>query len=119
MRKIWTILLVFALNFCFMAGCQNKGYIPDGKYAETLGSNVFMRHEGDSRIEFYWEIDGDKAEYYASAALVYKCNVLEKDGKIYFEGYTWKNMFSSVESGAVFEYEVLYDETTQSITVLW
>ena len=118
MRKIFALFMT-VISLCWLAGCKNKGPIPDGKYAETPGSNVFILHEDGSRIEFYFAIDGDKARYYVSAALTYKCNVVEENGKIYFEGYTWKNPFSSVVSGKEFTYEVLYDEAAKSITVLW
>jgi hypothetical protein len=118
MKKVWALFLAL-MSFCCFVGCKNKGWIPDGKYAETPGSNVFTLHEADSRIEFYWEIDGVKAKYYVSAALMYKCNVVEKDGKIYFEGYTWKSPFSSHVSGREFTWEVVYDEAAKSITVLW
>lgn len=118
MRKTGAIGLALAVSCCYLFGCGKTGPIPNGKYAETPGLNVFTLYEGEKRIEFYWEIKGDQARYYVSAALTYKCNIVEENNSIYFEGYTWKSAFSSVEQGAEFKYEVLYDENARSITVL-
>ncbi len=115
MKKFLAMLL--AAFSCLLFSCAKQGPIPNGKYAEQL-TNVYPLHEGNNRIEYYWEVDGDKARYYASAALTYKCNIIEENGVIYFEGYTWKSVFSSVEQGRAFKYEVRYDEENKSITIV-
>ncbi len=112
-RAVTTILCAFLCLFC---ACGKEGYIPDGKYADRL-TDTYVLYEGEDLIEFYWEIEGNKAEYYASRALTYKCNIVEENEVLYFEGYTWKSLFSSKEQGAVFKYRIVYDEENKSITL--
>ena len=117
MRKFLTIILsalCLLCSFCFTA-CQ-KGPIPNGKYADTPSGNVSYYTEDDS-VEFYWEIKGDTAKHYTSRALDFKAKIVEKDGYIYFEGYKWKSLFSSIEMGSEDRYIVEYNETENSITV--
>ena len=44
-------------------------------------------------------------------------NYVEKDGKIYFEGYMWKDFLSSKKRGHETVYEVVYDAEAQTITL--
>lgn len=43
---------------------------------------------------------------------------MKRDGKIYFEGYKWKNLFSSVEKGVEVVCEVIYNETKMSMILV-
>lgn len=117
MKKFLTIVLsalCLLCSFCFTA-CQ-KGPIPNGKYADTPSGNVSYYTEDDG-VEFYWEIKGDTAKHYTSRSLDFKAKIVEKDGYIYFEGYKWKSLFSSIEIGSEDRYLVEYNETENSITV--
>ena len=118
MKKLLSILLAMVCvlcSFCFV-GCVNKGPIPNGKYADMADGCTSCYTETDG-VEFYWEIKGNTAKHYVSGGLEYKAKIVEKDGQIYFEGYTWKYFFSSVECGREDRYIVEYNETENSITV--
>jgi len=39
----------------------------------------------------------------------------ERDNKIYFEGYKWKDLFSTVQSGTETIYEVIYNNSETKI----
>lgn len=107
------ITILFA---CFMLGCYQPGPIPDGKYG-GLGpdKNIFQK---DYDSEVYWLVEGNKGSYYLSGILKYKCNIMEENEKIYFEGYEWTEIIGCSNAGKIFKYEVLYDETSKSITIL-
>ena len=109
-------LCAAVLVACFMFGCYQPGPIPDGYYLETPGSNCFIYQEDHS--EYYWEVKGNKAKYYASNSLMFKCNIIEENDKIYFEGYEWLEIIGCMRLGEVFKYEVQYDEETKSITLI-
>ena len=108
-------MTVFCLYFLF--GCANAGAIPNGKYAMTAGEGTCVLTESNS-VEFYWEIEGNKGKYYESRALAAKFNIVEENGKIYFESYQWFDILLWKEVGRTFKYEVLYDKATSSITIL-
>ena len=109
-------MTVFCLYFLF--GCANAGAIPNGKYAMTAGEGTFVLTESNS-VEFYWEIEGNKGKYYESRALAAKFNIVEENGKIYFESYQWFEIVLWREIGRTFKYEVVYDKATSTITILW
>ena len=54
---------------------------------------------------------------WVSGSCDYKAKIVEKDGKVYFEGYTWKSFLSSKKRGHETVYVVVYDEEAQTITL--
>ena len=120
-KLIRTIILAFGLvNFCLIGvGCSTKGPIPNGNYyCNSEIDNVFYYTEKSIRNTYGWEIDGTDAELWTSSSIIYKAKIVEKKGRIYFEGYKWKDLFSSVERGNEIVYEVIYDEVKNTITLI-
>ena len=117
-KKLIILLLVSILCVCFFFGCTHLGPIPNGYYCwSSAGENIYEFTESDIRQTHGWEIKGDIAQRWTSSSIDYKAKIVEKDGKIYFEGYKWKRPFSAVESGSEVVYEGVYDETNMSITL--
>ena len=116
MKKLLSIMLavmcVFC-SFCFV-GCQKTGPIPNGKYAMKLGTD-YSYYSEEKHLDNYWEIKGDTATEYVSSAASYKAKIVEKDGVIYFEGYKWKDFFTSIELGSENDYTVEYNAERKSI----
>ncbi len=122
MRKITiavTLFLALITCFCGLFGCAKTGPIPNGYYCwSSAGEYIYEFTESDIRESFGWEIKGDLAQRWTSSSVDYKAKIVEKDGKIYFEGYKWKKLFLTVESGRETIYEVVYNETEKSITLI-
>ena len=53
-----------------------------------------------------------------SVEVLPQAKIVKRDGKIYFEGYKWKNLFSSVEKGVEVVCEVIYNETKMSMILV-
>ena len=94
MRKITiavTLFLALIMCFCGLFGCAKTGPIPNGYYCwSSAGENIYEFTESDIREFFGWEIKGDLAQRWTSGSVDYKAKIVERDGKIYFEGYKWK-----------------------------
>ena len=121
MKKLWTAVLAVLLMLCMslgFVGCENKGPIPNGGYTiVSVERMCFAFTEKSVRDPYGWEIEGNKATCWVSGSTDYKANIVEKDGKIYFEGYKWKSFLSSRQEGHETVYEVVYDETEKTITL--
>ena len=123
MKKWFSKLLCFVmllLTVFVFAGCKEATKtepIPNGYYGWTNEKGVYGFTETDIRDFVGWDIEGDEAEYWVSSQINYKAKIVEKDGKIFFEGYKWKNLFSSVISGMETICEVTYNKTTKSFNV--
>lgn len=129
MKKFWITIFstIFAivLTLCMsvsLVGCKKTGPIPDGNYFwRNQNFDVFIFTENSIRTSYGWVIDGDTAEEWVSSYCNYKAKIVEKDGKLYFEGYTWKEprlgSCDTIEFGNDTKYEAVYDETTKSITL--
>ncbi|MBQ8295998.1 MAG: hypothetical protein IJX87_06160 [Clostridia bacterium] len=103
MRKLAKVLALFFASvvcFCCFCGCEKTGPIPDGKYdyigavidkTDIYGDKIskYIYTEGKLKTDNYWEIKGDEAWGYCSNSLTYKGKIVERDGKIYVEGYKW------------------------------
>ena len=120
-KKLLTIGLAVLLMLCMsvsLVGCKKAGPIPNGYYSiKNQNESVYLFTEKDIRDRYCWVIDGDIAEEWVSGSCCYKAKIVEKDGKIYFEGYTWKSFLSSKKWGHETVYEVVYDEDAQTITL--
>ena len=122
MKKLWAVVFSVLLMLCMglgLVGCDEKnGPIPNGNYTVVSTETMcFGFTEKSARDPYGWEIEGKKATCWVSGYTDYKANIVEKDGKIYFEGYKWKGFLSSREEGRETVYEVVYDEETQTITL--
>ena len=121
MKKFWAMICAGLFALCIslgFVGCKNKGPIPDGNYAVvSLETMCFEYTEKSVRDPYGFEIEGDTAKCWVSGITDYKAKIVEKDGKIYFEGYKWKELFSSYEHGRETVYEVVYDEDAKTITL--
>ncbi len=109
------------------SGCKEEmGPIPDGYY---IGHGEYSYCEKNHFSHFFFikkvhsdnhlDIDGYKAEEYVSGSLYYKANIVEKDGKIYFECYKWKDIFGDwrgIETVFEIEYNA-ENKTIKRITV--
>ena len=140
--KLMAISLVSILCMTFVvsilsgsadASTTKTGPIPNGIYIynhnESSASDktaVFdFIMEGsvleEDLIDFSgYEIKGSKAYKWVSGSTIYKANIVEKDGKIYFKGYKWVDMAnviscSSDKQGTEWIYEVEFNETEKRI----
>ncbi len=118
MKRLKSLFITAVFCLYFLFGCANTGPIPSGKYAMTAGDGRFVLTESNS-VEFYLKIEGDKGKYYESRALAAKFNIVEENGKIYFESYQWFDILLWKEIGRTFKYEVTYDKATNTITILY
>ena len=126
-KKLLTISLSVLLMLCMsvsLVGCKKTGLIPNGYYSiKNQNEDVYVFTENDMRDSYCWVIDGDIAEEWVSSSCNYKAKIVEKDGKIYFEGYKWKDLFDILfrggkEQGNTHLYQVVYNEREQSINLL-
>lgn len=86
-----------------------------------MNSNFF--YEGDAKDSFCWEIKGDTAQQWTSGLVNYKARIVEKDGKIYFEGYKWRTLLDILfrggkEQGFTYDYIVEYNMEENSIALI-
>ena len=92
-------------------GCSESGVIQNGYYClkGAVTDGYFVLYEGDSdpRTSFCWEIKGNKARQWTSGYVSFKADIVEREDKIYFEGYAAGN--------SQIIYEVTYDESTESM----
>ena len=126
MKKILAVILsalTFVLSI-FFVGCGKVSYIPEGYYGWTNAENIYEFTENDIRKSYGWVVDGDIAEEWVSGSCCYKAKIVEKDGKLYFEGYEWFDFLYSLTScspkyeGNTNVYEVTYNEIGKSITLI-
>ncbi len=132
MKKFFSICFSVLLMFCMsisLFGCKRVGPIPNGYYGvahsipeNPLPDNYFMLVECDIRDSYGWVVEGDKAEKWVSGLCEYKAKIVEKDGKIYFEGYKWRDFFDVIFNykemqGYESDYAVIYNETEKSIAL--
>ncbi|MBR2646809.1 MAG: hypothetical protein IKD47_04555 [Clostridia bacterium] len=132
MKKRFIIILTVFLMLCMsisLVGCKKTGPIPNGCYAvaqsipeNPLPANSFVFTESDIRDSFGWVIKGDTAEEWVSSLCNYKAKIVEKEGEIYFEGYTWSDPLDvlfgdSKKRGNTDVYQVVYNESTRSISL--
>ena len=130
MKKFFTVFLSAILSFCPLfafVGCKEEvgvGPIPNGTYIHNcdLERDWFVLWVGNNNSEYYLEIEGDNVDWYVSNSLDYKAKIVEKGGKIYFEGYKWASPISFFECqkrmvGRETIYEVVYDKEAKTITI--
>ena len=125
-KKLWTIGLAVLLMLCMsisLVGCKKTGPVPSGHYSMiSQNEDVYVFTENDIRDSFGWVIDGDTAEEWCSSYCDYKAKIVERDGKIYFEGYKWRDPLDVLLGdgemrGNTDVYQVVYNESEQSITL--
>ena len=122
MKKAFAIFLsalCSVFSFCFVS-CGEKRLIPDGNYAFTGAVYTFVYVDADVRDTYGWVIDGNTAERWVSGSCEYKAKVIEKGGKIHFDGYKWRGFFDVLfgngeKQGSNHDYIVIYDENEKSI----
>ena len=123
MKKIKSITLMLIVLLCItlnLGGCANHSAIPNGKYVAVnyQNKNVFVLKNSANEDDFYWEINYGMAQRCTSGIIDYKCKIIEDNGVLYFEGYTWNKIFSTKKMGSTTKYMVVYDDQSKSITVL-
>ena len=59
----------------------------------------------------------NKAEYVASGAATDICDIIKKEGKVYFK--LKKYAYTKTPPAILFEYEIEYDEFTKILTVYY
>ena len=112
------VILCAALNF---VGCSKSGPIPDGDYVwcgNEMSSTFVLSENGHKNIGYYWEINGNTAQRWVSSYVDYKGKIVEENNKIYINGFTWKEIFSSTEMGSTTSYEIIYNEELKSIKLI-
>ena len=125
MRRFLSFVVTFLCLFTSVLayGCNTSQLIQNGYYIPSSGiaENVYVLYEeeGNPKDPFCWEIKGNTAKCWTSGMTVYKADILEKDGRIYFQGYKFKEgILSSIELGSEEIYEVIYNEIEKRITVI-
>ena len=131
-KRLLTICLAVLLMFCVsisLVGCKKTGPLPNGHYGmmnsipeEPLPDLSFGFTQGDIRDSYGWVIDGDTAEMWVSGSCDYKAKIVEKDGKIYFEGYKYRTLLDILlcggkQQGNTDVYQVTYSESRQIISL--
>ena len=120
---ILSIILSLGVLFSF-SGCKEEvevGPIPNGDYI-GVDEEFFLVDGQDVNLQT-WRIEGNNAEFWVSSCLEYKAKIVERDGKIYFEGYKWVDYFDYFTScqkkqqGNEKIYEVLYEAERKCISV--
>lgn len=120
MIKVISLILLSIVCCVSFFGCAKTGPIPNGYYCSSHeGENIYVRTGDDIRETFGWEIKGDTAQRWTSGSVNYKAKIVERDGKIYFEGYKWKDLFFTVESGTETIYEVVYNDSETKIVLVF
>ncbi len=125
--KILAVMLALCMSISFV-GCEKTGPIPDGRYEPIdLQDSTYYVYAENSNYDYFWEIEGDTARKYGSNALSFKAKIVEKNGKIYFEGYKWITIFhilgalfigeKPTKVGSTNIYLVEYNAEEKSITV--
>jgi len=114
--KIIYLIIVGIICFVGLVCCKKTGPIPNGYYCwSNEGENIYKFTDSDIRTTFGWEIKGNTAQRWTSGSVDYKAKIKERDNKIYFEGYKWKDLFSTVQSGTETIYEVIYNNSETKI----
>ncbi len=120
-KKIISYLLI-ALCLVSLTGCTKTGPIPNGLYGwrgdNNIYESIYKLTENDVRNSYAIEVKGDEIQRWTSGSVDYKAKIVKKDKKIYLQGYKWKEIFSSVTIGNETVYEVIYDETEKSMTLI-
>ena len=81
----------------------------------STSENEYFYVEPQNVNEYYWEIKGNVAQRWVSGYIDYKGKIKSQDDKFIFVGYTWKELFSSIEKGSTAKYAVTYNENLKSI----
>ena len=123
MKKVKSVILMLLVLFCItlnLGGCANQELIPNGKYIADnyQNNNVFILTADEINTDFYWVINNGSAQRYISGTVDYKSKIIEENGVVYFEGYTWISIFSGKKLGSTTKYMVEYDVQSKSITLL-
>ena len=123
MKKVKSVTLMLIVLFCItlnLEGCANQGLIPNGKYIADnyQNNNVFILTADEINTDFYWVINNGSAQRYISGTVDYKSKIIEENGVVYFEGYTWISILSGKKLGTTTKYMVEYDVQSKSITLL-
>ena len=127
--NILLLVLVFCMSIGFV-GCGKEeassvGPIPNGIYAyngDYEDKQSFIYTENNDNTEYYWIIQGNHAESWGSGILGRKATIVEKEGKIYFECYKWRELYDIFFSwgrlrGNTNIYLVEYNAEKNNITV--
>jgi len=124
--KKWVSVLLGLLCFCCFFGCEKTGPIPNGNYVWVGQNNEGLYTFTNNDIKQFcgWIVEGDNAEFWTSSQLYYQGKIVEKDGKIYFEGYKYRDWFDILfnwdwgkNEGKTDIYLVCYNAEEKSITV--
>lgn len=110
------IIVITIIISCTLLGCVNSGPIPNGYYIPYFSTSdtendqyIFDEQGEDYCSKTCWEIKGHTAKLWVSASVIYKADIKEKDGKIYFE----------IDVDKDFVYEVQYDESNGCLTLIY
>ena len=123
-KHIKVIVLLLLIVGCLVCstGCTKTGPIPNGLYGwrgdNNIYESIYKLTENDVRNSYAIEVKGDEIQRWTSGSVDYKAKIVKKDKKIYLQGYKWKEIFSSVTIGNETVYEVIYDETEKSMTLI-
>ena len=115
-KKILILVGVFAIMaatlLSSLAGCENNSHgLPEGRYFGSGETSSFLLSQGGDNVDWYWEIKGNRANYYSSGFHHYKCRIVTEDGKLFFDGNITFGEKKSVR------FEVTYNDDTKTIDV--
>ena len=123
---IITLFLVLIMYFCGFFGCAKTGPIPNGLYGwcgdNNIYESIYKLTENDVRDSHAIEVKGDEIQRWTSGSVDYKAKIVEKDGKIRFDGYKWRDLLDILfrkgeKSGSNHDYRVVYNEAEKTITL--
>ncbi len=116
----FSFVLMLCMSICFV-GCRDSEAIellPNGNYCAVYSSSgvkyAYFEEGKKLPTDHYLSIKNNKVIRYVSGFDDYRAKIVEKEDKLYFEGYTWKSILWGTQ-GNDNVYEIEYDEETKTI----
>ena len=114
-KYVFTLILLQIL--IFNVACFSTNIIKNGKYYCIDPTNQVFEL-GEDGGDCYFQIVDNEAISRVSGYIDYKAKIVEIDGEIYFEGYTFKEAMSNKELGSTDKFHVIYNKKQKSFQII-